>query len=225
MHYFELYRVESIVWVQAATMHFHGPAKRWLSSVEDQFENISWPDFCSQLLLHFARDEHELLLRRLFQLRQTGPINEYIDQFVALVDDLKAYAKHPDPLYYTQRFIDGLRDEIKSVLLVHRPSTLDTACVLAQLQDEALGLNKRSHRRYDAPLAYKPTWPGAVALPPPPPKPADGDIKRHDATYPSAEDKFRALCASRRAQGLCICCGAKWSRDHKCSEVVQLNLV
>jgi hypothetical protein len=136
----------------------------------------------------------------LFQLRQTGPINEYIDQFVALVDDLKAYAKHPDPLYYTQRFIDGLRDEIKSVLLVHRPSTLDTACVLAQLQDEALGLNKRPHRRYDAALAYKPTWPGAVALPPPPPKPADGDIKRHaNATYASAEDKFRALRASRRA--------------------------
>jgi hypothetical protein len=37
----------------------------------------------------------------LFQIRQTGLVNEYIDQFVALVDDLKAYAKHPDPLYYT----------------------------------------------------------------------------------------------------------------------------
>jgi hypothetical protein len=59
------------------------------------------------------------------------------------VDDLKAYAKHHDPLYYTQRFIDGLRDEIKAVLLVHRPSTLDTACVLAQLQEEALAASKR----------------------------------------------------------------------------------
>jgi hypothetical protein len=113
-HYFELYRVESPVWVQAATMHFHGAAKRWLSSVEDQLEALTWSDFCSQLLLRFARDEHELLLRRLFQIRQTSPITEYIDQFVALVDDLKAYAKHPDPLYYTQCFIDGLRDDIKS---------------------------------------------------------------------------------------------------------------
>jgi hypothetical protein len=92
------------------------------------------------------------LLRRLFQLWQTGPVNEYIDQFVALVDDLKAYAKHPDPLYYTQRFIDGLCDEIKSVLLVHRPSTLDIACVLAQLQEEASRLNKRPHQHYDAAL-------------------------------------------------------------------------
>jgi hypothetical protein len=226
VHYFDLYCVESIIWVQAATMHFHGPAKRWLSSVEDQFENISWSDFCSQLLLRFARDEHELLLRRLFQLQQTGPVNDYIDQFVALIDDLKTYAKHPDPLYYTQCFIDGLRDDIKFVLLVHRPSTLDTACVLAQLQDETLGLNKYPPQHYDAAPAYKPTWPGAMALPLPPPKSADGDVKRHaNAPYPSAEDKFRALRTSHRAQGLCIRCGAKWSCDHKCSEVVQLNLL
>ena len=101
VHYFELYRVESVVWVQAATMHFHGAAKRWLSSVEDQLETITWSEFCSQLLLRFARDEHEPLLRRLFQIRQTGPVTEYINQFVALVDDLKSYTQHPDPLYYT----------------------------------------------------------------------------------------------------------------------------
>jgi len=114
-------------------MHFHGAAKRWLSSVEDQLKAITWSDFYSQLLVRFARDEHKLLLRRLFQIWQTGLVNEYIDQFVALVDGLKAYAKHPDPLYYTQRFIDGLCDDIKVVILVQRPSTLDTACVLAQL--------------------------------------------------------------------------------------------
>jgi hypothetical protein len=36
---------------------------------------------------------------------------------------------------------------------------------------------------------------------------------------------FQALRALRRAKGLCIRYGAKWSRDHKCSEVVQLHLV
>ena len=142
----------------------------------------------------FARDEHELLLRRLFQIWQTGPVNEYINQFVALVDDLKAYTKHPDPLYYTQRFLDGLRDEIKAVLLVQRPSTLDTACVLAQLQEEALGLNKRPIRRLDISPAYKSAWPSALALPPPPPKLADGESKWLAQALPtSAEDKFKAL--------------------------------
>jgi hypothetical protein len=207
-------------------MHFSGAGKRWLSSIEDQLEGLSWSDFTSQLLLRFARDEHELLLHRLFQIRQIGSVIEYIDQFVALVDDLKAYAKHPDPLYYTQRFIDGLRDDIKAVLLVQRPSSLDTACVLAQLQEEALGLNKRPTRRFDTAPAPKPAWLGALALPLPATKQTDGDLKRQPTVGPTtAEDKFRALRASRRAQGLCIRCGAKWRRDHRCSEMVQLHLV
>jgi hypothetical protein len=177
-------------------------------------------------LLRFARDEHELLLRRLFQIRQTGPVNEYIEQFVSLVDDLKAYAKHPDPLYYTQRFIDGLRDEIKAVILVQRPSTLDTACALAQLQEEALGLGKKNFRRYDTAQAVKPAWSGGLALPAPPPKIMVDDAKRHtDTPLTSVEERFRALRANRRAHGLCYKCGAKWSRDHKCAEVVQLHLV
>ena len=206
-------------------MHFQGAAKRWLSSVEEHLEDISWSEFCSQLLLRFARDEHELLLRRLFQIRQTSPVNEYIKKFVSLVDDLKAYAKHPDPLYYTQRFIEGLRDDIKSVLLVHRPSTLDTACVLAQLQEEALATTRKPFRRYDHTSMAKPTWSGALALPSPPQKQAEGDPKRSTHHPPSVEDKFKALRAARRAQGLCIRCGAKWSRDHKCAELVQINLV
>jgi hypothetical protein len=79
---------------------------------------MGWDDFCSQILTRFARDEHKLLVRRLFKIHQTGPVDECIDWFIALVDQLKAYAKHPDPLYYTQRFIDGLKDEIKAVILV-----------------------------------------------------------------------------------------------------------
>jgi len=121
---------------------------------------------------------------------------------------------------------DGLCDEIKAVILVHRPSTLDTACVLAQLQEEALAASKQLFRRYDHTLVAKPVWPGALALPPPPQKHADGDHKRPaNNPHSNAEDKFRALRASRRAQGLCVRCGAKWSRDHKCAEFVQINLV
>lgn len=204
-------------------MHFHGAAKRWLSSVEEQLESTTWEEFCAQLLSRFARDEHEMLLRRLFQIRQTGSVNEYIYAFLALVDQLKAYAKHPDPLYYTQRFIDGLRDEIKAVVLVQRPSSLDTACVLSLLQEEALSVIRRPFRRAEH---MKPGWTGALPLPAPPLKPDTGDIKRlADAPHSIAEEKFQALRASRRARGLCIRCGAKWSRDHKCAEVVQLHHV
>lgn len=47
------------------------------------------------------------------------------------------YEHTTDPLYYTLRFIDGLCDDIKFVIVVQRPSDLDTVCALALLQEEA----------------------------------------------------------------------------------------
>ena len=120
IHYFDLHDIESVVWVQAATMHFQGAAKHWLSSFENQLESVGWDEFCSQILTRFACDEHELL-RRLFKIHQISTVDEYIDHFITLVDQLKAYVKHPDSLYYTQRFIDGLRE---AVVLVHHPGVL-----------------------------------------------------------------------------------------------------
>lgn len=43
----------------------------------------------------------------------------------------------PDPLYYTLKFVDGLKDDIKAVVMLQRSSDFDTAVVLAQLQEEA----------------------------------------------------------------------------------------
>jgi hypothetical protein len=87
------------------------------------------------LLVHdrFGRDQHELLIKQLFHIKQTGSISEYVVEFAQLVDQLAAYTTSTDPLYYTLRFIDGLREDIKSIVLVQCPQDLDTACVLASL--------------------------------------------------------------------------------------------
>jgi len=39
------------------------------------------------------------------------------------------------------------------------------------------------------------------------------------------EQRLAALRAFRRAKGLCLKCAEKWSRDHVCSQTVQLHLV
>lgn len=40
------------------------------------------------------------------------------------------------PSVITNRFIDGLKDDIRAVVIVHRPQDLDTASSLALLQEE-----------------------------------------------------------------------------------------
>ena len=39
------------------------------------------------------------------------------------------------------------------------------------------------------------------------------------------DDKLKTLRDYRHARGLSIRCGEKWSRDHKCSETVQLHVL
>ena len=54
-----------------------------------------------------------------------------MERFTSLVDELAAYESQTDPLYYAMCFVDSLRDEIKTVVMVQGPHNLGTACSLA----------------------------------------------------------------------------------------------
>ena len=68
----------------------------------------------------------------------------------------------------------------------------------------------------------------ALPLPPPPPrveKPQAVPAATETPGAASLDTKLSAVKAYRRAMGLCYKCGEKWSKDHKCSQQVQLHLV
>jgi hypothetical protein len=123
-----MYFVDTSVWIKCATMQFIGPAKRWLQTVERRLPTLDWSSLCKLLLERFGWDQHELLLRQLFQIKQTASVQEYIDKFTEIIDNLSAYTPDPDLLSYTTRFVDGLRTDIRAIILVQRPSDLDTTC-------------------------------------------------------------------------------------------------
>lgn len=133
-----MYEVDPSRWIRVATMHFSGRVVGWLQAVGRRVRFWSWSEFCAQIHSRFGHDQHQSLIRRLFHIRQTGSVLEYVEPFSVLVDHQSAYEENVDPLYYTMCFIDGLHDDIKSVIMVPRPSTLDTACSLALVQEEAL---------------------------------------------------------------------------------------
>jgi hypothetical protein len=136
LDYFEMYLVPRRCWVKVSTMHLSGAAACWLQSVDDEVRAGGWEHFCQLVLNRFGKDQHELLIRHLFHIHQTGSEQEYIDKYTGLVDQLLAYGRNTDPLYYTMRFVDGLRTDIRAAVHMQRPDNLDTACVLALLQEE-----------------------------------------------------------------------------------------
>jgi hypothetical protein len=95
------------------------------------------------------------------------------------------------------QFIDGLWDNIKSSVLLHHPSTLDTACALSQLQEEVLEPTRLDVRKPiyawgSTPLQHTKSLP----RPPPTEKPLLDVSKRpHTRRTCSMNDKHSSLKA------------------------------
>lgn len=199
-------------------MQFTGPAKRWVQSITAKLKTMKWPEFCHALHTRFDRDQHELLLRQLNRIRQTSFVQDYVDRFSELVDQLTAYDSTTNALFYITRFVDGLHADIRAVILVQRPDSLDTAYTLALLQEEAAEFSRKQASRH---------WNlkgGHQSLPPQrPDRPASLTTEKQAIQSKPFDKKLADLKAHRRAQGLCDHCGDKWSRDHKCAPQVSLN--
>jgi hypothetical protein len=116
--YFVMYGVEESLWISVASMHLEGVVARWFQSVERRLSAASWGEFCASLHERFGRDRHEALIRQLFHICQQGSVTEYVDQFSTLIDQLATYEAEANPLYYTMRFVDGLKDDIKSIVMI-----------------------------------------------------------------------------------------------------------
>lgn len=212
----EFYRVPPSMWVKLASMHIDHPAARWLPSVEAKLQSCTWAEFSKLLLARFGREHHELLVCQFLNIRQSSLVSEYIERFAALVDQLAAYESRVDPLYFTMRFIDGLRDDLRAAVLIQRPVDLDTAFVLAQLQGEVAPLGwRRDVKKSDFSFMTKYSGGSPIPLPSPPvlDKTAHAvnvETKLADSSRArSTDERWKALRAHRRAQGLCQFCAEK----------------
>ncbi|KAF0923428.1 hypothetical protein E2562_006329 [Oryza meyeriana var. granulata] len=64
-----------------------------------------------------------------------GTVREYVEKFEELVQQLLAYEPMTASIYFTTRFIEGLKAEIRAGVMVQRPQDLVTATVLATFSD------------------------------------------------------------------------------------------
>jgi hypothetical protein len=166
--YFEMYNVESHRWIKFATMRFTKAVARWLQSVDLRLRRANWDEFARMLLDRFGREHQELMLRQLFNIKQLGSVSEYVEQFSGPVDQSTSYGHSTDPLYFTMCFIDGLKFDIKTVVLVQHPKDLDTAYSLALLQEDVSTTSPYITRKHDPGPFQKFTPRAPLPLPPPP---------------------------------------------------------
>lgn len=104
-------------------MHLTGSAALWYQTVQSAILAMNWDDFCATVCAKFDRDEHNHLLRHFFHICQTHLVHEYIEQFCDLVHQILAHDLTFSKAIIINRFVDGLKKEIKSVVMMHSLKT------------------------------------------------------------------------------------------------------
>jgi hypothetical protein len=66
-----MYNVDEYIWVKVVSMHFQGPAARWLQSIDHRIPIATWSELCSWIHERFVKDEHELQIRQLYKIKQS----------------------------------------------------------------------------------------------------------------------------------------------------------
>ncbi|XP_066324466.1 uncharacterized protein [Miscanthus floridulus] len=97
-----------------------------------------------------------------------------------------------------------------------KPKDIDTASALALLQEEELSQGKHKFGGYTK-GTFKHNADKA--------KVGDSDRGKMDAAVKENEDKLASLRETRRKNGLCFKCGAKWNHNHKCPAQVLLHVL
>lgn len=139
------------------------------------------------------------------------------------------------PVYFVQKFIDGLKDEVRRVVIVQRRQDMDAASSIALLQEEAIegvkfGMVRKSEGGTYVKSLHKTNSQSQLTTTQHSHSNRDAwttpvDDKKNGDPSRIREDRVSALRTYRRSKGLCFTCGEKWSKDHKCSTSVQLHVV
>ena len=130
-----------------------------------------------------------------------------------------------DDVFFVMWFIDGLKAELRSAIQLHKPRTVDAAMSFALLQVDVL---ESANRRYYSKLSKDFTKysskqqsnSGILDT-----APSDSKTPPTSYTQQKGDDKLAALRAQRRKLGLCMKCGEKWGKQHKCPNQIPLHIL
>jgi hypothetical protein len=150
----------------------------------------------------FGVDDYRKSVQYLLPLRQEGSIEEYTQEFQAIRYQVSMFDSSLDELFFTSHYINGLKEEVKSVVQPQLLEIVDRAALLAKIHQQAMSRIKFK----------QPRWSQAKA--------PTAKFDTPQQTFPSLLWKERQLRDYRKAHDLCYYCGEKFEQGHlqKCTK-------
>ncbi|XP_027098929.2 uncharacterized protein [Coffea arabica] len=130
--------------VEVIEIYLEGRADRWFHRVKAERPEITWEMFEELVCKRFDNLAGKDVVEEFNKLHQTGKVEEYQEKFEELKVLMTVKNPHLSEAYFISSFISGLKDEVKTMIKMLRPTSLSEAFELAILQENALRLQSRT---------------------------------------------------------------------------------
>jgi hypothetical protein len=200
----------------------------WLRNVQAVRKLEDWGEMCRLVHDKFGKNKYMYYRRQLRSLKQIGSVSDYYGKFEILRNQLLLYNPALDEAFFVDEFLNGLHEDIRAAIHLHCPQDLDTASLLALMQEEEQDNQKKRYSprsegrdttKFSARSSYTPSdkfsHKEKLAV--------KTDDKKPEGT--KWEDRLESLKSYRRSKGLCFTCGDHWSKTHKCPDKVPLHII
>ncbi|XP_021653075.2 uncharacterized protein LOC110644554 [Hevea brasiliensis] len=103
----------------------------------------SWKDFEKDLCRRFGEDGLEDVVEEIMKMRQEGTVEEYQDKFEDRRIRLERVMPNLGEAYFLSAFVGGLRDDIRPMVRMMKPTTLFHDFEIAKYQEQLLSCSKK----------------------------------------------------------------------------------
>lgn len=194
-------------------------------------ESVSWQQFSDALLERFGQVETELVFDMFKKLQQVNTVEHYYDEFEKCRGQLLQKIPSLTEEYFLENFIGGLQGEIKGMIRLLEPHSLEQALKLAKFYEQTL--SSQSKKSYTG-TTYKTSSntstpaknfsPSAAAV-----QNSKGSLLTSTTNAEVINSKPKPLTYSqreeRRQKGLCFYCDERFTKGHECKKPQSFSMV
>ncbi|CAN6305637.1 unnamed protein product [Urochloa humidicola] len=199
LNYFRIFNIPDHLWVSSASMNMDEKSSRWLQVYKLQHGITTWDNFIAAVEKQFGSYDYRDAMGDLVALSHEGSLEDYISAFEDLQYQVQMYNQGLDEVYFITQFIKGLKSEIAAGVQAQVPETMLRAIMLARVQQKLADSQHFKTTKYPSrSQSALPKW----------------DTKNFTNNTNSTLWKERQLRDFRKANGLCMYCGDKFSQAH-----------
>ncbi|VFQ85938.1 unnamed protein product [Cuscuta campestris] len=208
--YFRYYDVPEDDKVDVASMYLEGDALDLFSWMSTKRTLFYWEDLVKAFQEHYGPPEYQNPNEYLCSIKQSGTVTEYRLEFARRASQVERRPEH----CLLGVFINGLKEELRPDVRLHKPQTVYMAASLA-LEFERKQPSSRGSRSNAAfgPNRSNPLYPQNYST-----REQKGSI----LSTPTRSSFMESERQRRREKGLCFRCGDPFRPGHRCSSSFSL---